>query len=267
MKKHLTVIGIVLVMLAMGLAQDLQAQATNEVSTLSVQQEHTLWQLIKSGGWAMYPLGACSVLTVTLIIINFQRVNVKRMVPMDLIAQIKASAGTGDLLTVWNLASASESMFAKALAAGLKHISPNDPVSSRPKVEQLIAEAASQEETKYAFFVNFLALMTSMSPMWGLLGTVSGMIGAFSKIGGGGMGKPEMLAKNISEALVCTATGLMIAIIAMGFYFLFRNMLNTVMKESEKHSTDVLDLLTGTGNTFSAVTSEPAAAQPPAPKA
>ena len=43
------------------------------------------------------------------------------------------------------------------------------------------------------------------------------------------MGKPEMLAKNIGEALICTATGLLIAITAMGFYFFFRNILNSVM--------------------------------------
>jgi biopolymer transport protein ExbB len=86
--------------------------------------------------------------------------------------------------------------------------------------------------------------------MWGLLGTVSGMIGAFSKIGQGGMGKPEMLAKNIGEALVCTASGLMIAITAMGFYFLFRNILNAVMKESEGHFTEILDGVTGVRSVF-----------------
>jgi biopolymer transport protein ExbB len=131
--------------------------------------------------------------------------------------------------------------------AGLNKIQPDDPDGSRPKAEAAIAETASREETKYAFFVNFLALLTSMSPMWGLLGTVSGMIGAFSKIGEGGMGKPELMAKNISEALVCTATGLMIAIIAMGFYFLFRNILNTVLKDAEQHFSDILDIIMETG--------------------
>ena len=95
-----------------------------------------------------------------------------------------------------------------------------------------------------------------MSPMWGLLGTVSGMIGAFSKIGAGGMGKPEVLSKNISEALVCTATGLLIAITAMGCYFLFRNLLNTVMKTAEKAFTDILDTLMGMGTTFTATPAE-----------
>ena len=250
-----------LAVLTAGFAMELSAQTTNVTAALQEVQNRTLWDLIKSGGWAMWPLGACSVLTVGLVILNFQRVSVGKMVPMDVVGQMKAAAGAGDLQQLWNLCSASDTLFARSLAGGLKHVAPNDPLGSRPKVEQIIGETASQEESKYAFFVNFLALMTSMSPMWGLLGTVSGMIGAFSKIGSGGMGKPEMLAKNIGEALICTATGLLIAITAMGFYFLFRNLLNTAMKEAEKHFSDILDLLTGTGNTFAAAAEEPAPAK------
>ena len=217
---------------------------------LRVESKRTLWDLLRSGGWAMWPLGTCSVATLGLIILNFQRVNQRKLVPLDIIGQIKAAAAQGDLQQMWTLSSQTDSLFTRSLAAGLKQVQPDDPIGSRPKVENAIAEAAGQEEAKYGFYVNFLALLTSMSPMWGLLGTVSGMIGAFSKIGAGGMGKPELLARNIGEALVCTASGLMIAITAMGFYFLFRNILNGVMKASEKHFGDILDIMTGQGCTF-----------------
>ena len=59
--------------------------------------------------------------------------------------------------------------------------------------------------------------------MLGLLGTVSGMIKAFSIISQGGMGDPGKLAGSIGEALVTTATGLVIAIPAMIAYFIFKN--------------------------------------------
>ena len=59
--------------------------------------------------------------------------------------------------------------------------------------------------------------------MLGLLGTVSGMIKAFSIIAQGGMGDPGKLAGSIGEALITTATGLVIAIPAMIAYFLFKN--------------------------------------------
>ena len=237
------------------------AASTNTTTTaLQVQTERTLFDLIKAGGWAMWPLGACSVTVVGLTLLNFQRISLKKLVPPVVVAQIKGAAATGDVQQVWNLTQGTDTFFTRSLAAGLRQILPDDPIGSRPKMEAAIAETAGREEQKYAFYVNFLALMTSMSPMWGLLGTVSGMIGAFSKIGGGGMGKPEILAKNISEALVCTASGLMIAIAAMGFYFLFRNILNTILKECEAHITEILDTLMGQGNTFAAAPAQPAEA-------
>jgi biopolymer transport protein ExbB len=70
--------------------------------------------------------------------------------------------------------------------------------------------------------------------MVGLLGTVSGMIGAFQTIATGGMGKPELLAGDIGEALITTATGLTIGIPAMVFYFVLKNRLDTRLDELEK---------------------------------
>ncbi len=265
MRRYWVVI-LLLVMLGIGFSAFAQstdaAGAATSAPPLRVESRTTLWDLIKSGGWAMWPLGACSVLVVWLVILNSQRVSTRKMLPPMLVAQIKQAASAGDLQQVWNLSTSNDSFFTRTLAAGLRQIHPEDPLASRPKVEAAISETASREESRYGFFVNFLALLTSMSPMWGLLGTVSGMIGAFSKIGSGGMGKPEILAKNIGEALVCTASGLMIAITAMGFYFFFRNVINSVMKESEGHFTEVLDMLTGTGGTLAAQTAAEPASQP-----
>ena len=263
-------IGLMTVLLTAGVAFSVTAQtaATTPAapSALQVQNEVTLIHLIKSGGWAMWPLGACSFATITLILLNFQRVNRGKMVPQAQVAQIKVAAATGDVQQVWNTASATDTFFVRGLLAGLRQYRAEDPQGARKRIEEAIGETAGREETRYAFFVNFLALLTTMSPMWGLLGTVSGMIGAFSKIGGGGMGKPEMLAKNISEALVCTATGLLIAICAMGFYFLFRNILNTVMKDAEAGYSEILDALMGQGNAaFETTAAEAASSASPGP--
>ncbi len=260
MKKNiLAVLLIVFILTGMELAALAQAAPTPPPATapattpavaatpapLKMQRKMTLWDLIKSGGWAMWPLGTCAFAVVFLTALNFQRVNRKSMIPPEIVAQIRSAAQGGNHEQVLNMASATDSFFTRSLLAGLNKIQPDDLAGSRPRVEAAIAETASREETKYGFFVNFLSLLTSMSPMWGLLGTVSGMIGAFSKIGEGGMGKPEMLAKNIGEALVCTATGLMVAITAMGFYFLFRNILNTIMKDSEQYFGEILDGVMG----------------------
>jgi biopolymer transport protein ExbB len=117
-------------------------------------------------------------------------------------------------------------------------------------MENAIAEAVGREEAQVGFWINFLSLITGVSPMIGLLGTVSGMIGAFQKIGMGGMGKPELLASNIGEALITTATGLCIAIPAMFAYFIFRNNLSRIVREAESEYSAILDALTGAGDFF-----------------
>lgn len=251
------------VVLAWGLAVMAQtADAAAAATPLRVESRMTLFDLIKSGGWAMWALGACSVVTVWLVVINFQRVNAKKMLPPEILAQLKTAAEQQDYGTLWQVSSTTDTFFTRVLTAGLRQIKPDDLLGSREKMEAAISETAGREESRYGFYVNFLALLTSMSPMWGLLGTVSGMIGAFSKIGSGGMGKPEMLAKNIGEALVCTASGLMIAITAMAFYFFFRNTLNAVMKESEGHFTQILDGMMGMGRQFEAMARDAKAGKP-----
>ena len=89
----------------------------------------------------------------------------------------------------------------------------------------------------YMQSINYLSIIGGTAPMLGLLGTVSGMIKAFSVMSQGGMGDPSKLAGSIGEALITTATGLVIAIPAMIFYFIFKNnFLKTMSTMSRKIS-------------------------------
>jgi len=90
-------------------------------------------------------------------------------------------------------------------------------------VNESMEERATKVLAGPMVFVQYLQVLASVSPMLGLLGTVSGMVKAFRNIASQGLGKPELLANNISEALVTTATGLLIAIPALMAYFYFKN--------------------------------------------
>jgi biopolymer transport protein ExbB len=79
--------------------------------------------------------------------------------------------------------------------------------------------------------------------MVGLLGTVSGMIKAFQTMGSQGMGKPELLAANIGEALITTATGLIIAIPAMFSFFYFKKGFGKTMATLSRNISYLLDAL------------------------
>lgn len=221
--------------------------ATPAPATPAAEKKMTLWDLIVVGGWAMWPLGACSFGLVALAALNFRLISAKKMMPPVVVEQLKSAAKAQDLQKLFTLSSGTDSLFTNSLAAGLRKIDPDNLAACKPNMEAAIAEAAGREEAQAAFWINFLSLITAISPMLGLLGTVSGMIGAFQKIAGGGMGKPELLAGNIGEALITTAAGLIIAIPAMFFYFLFRNSLNRILQRAEETFSIILDDITGTG--------------------
>lgn len=227
-----------------------------------VAQKTSLWDLIKTGGWAMWPLGLCSVGLVTMVVLNIRLVSRKNLLPLGVVVPIRAAAEQRDVGQMYSLARSAPSLFTNGLLPGLRKLDPDDPAASKSDMESAIAEAVSREEAQVGFWINFLSLITGVAPMIGLLGTVSGMIGAFQKIGMGGMGKPELLAGNIGEALITTATGLTIAIPAMFAYFLFRNNLSRIVRDAEGEYSAILDALTGSGNLFAEAETTPAETEP-----
>jgi biopolymer transport protein ExbB len=111
-------------------------------------------------------------------------------------------------------------MFTNTFAAGLERCL--DGQVNFSKVREAVEEASTEQMTQLMKPIDYLSIIGPTSTMLGLLGTVSGMIKAFQTMGTQGMGKPELLAANIGEALITTAAGLIIAIPTMAFYFYFK---------------------------------------------
>lgn len=233
-----------LMLVGVGLVSAWAQEAAPAVAAVAEPRKKTLLDVYLIGGWAMHPLLLCSLAVVGISVLLFRIMNRNVLMPPLAVASIKEAARAGDPQKVAELALGTQSLFTNSLAAGLRQYDGNNPAASKPKIEEAIAEALGRQESQYAFWLNFLSLVTAVSPMFGLLGTVSGMIGAFDKIGMGGMGKPELLAANIGEAMITTAAGLLVAIPSMFAYFLFRNFLNKLLVEAEDHLTTVVDDLT-----------------------
>lgn len=221
-----------------------QEAAPAAAAALAEPKKKTLLDLYLIGGWAMHPLLLCSLGVVGISVLLVRIMSRAALMPPLAVAAIKEAARGGDAQKVAEVAVATNSLFTNSLASGLRQFNVDDPAGCKPKMEEAIAETMGRQESQYAYWLNFLSLITAVAPMFGLLGTVSGMIGAFDKIGMGGMGKPELLAANIGEAMITTAAGLLVAIPAMFAYFLLRNFLNKLMVEAEDHLTSVLDDLT-----------------------
>ena len=91
------------------------------------------------------------------------------------------------------------------------------------QVKEAVEEASAEELADPFVLINYLSVICSLSPMVGLLGTVSGMVKAFNVIEAEGAGSAQALAGNISEALITTASGMIVGIPAMFFFFFFKN--------------------------------------------
>lgn len=198
----------------MAFAQDAAAAAT--------AQKTTLWTLILQGGWAMIPLGIMSVGTIYLIVQNGLALREKILLRPDLMPQFINLMKDKKIVEAHSLCKANETLFTYVFGAGLERCSTKREINFI-KVKEAIEEASTEEVTTFMKPIDYLSIIGATAPMLGLLGTVSGMIKAFQTIGAQGMGKPEALAGNIGEALMTTATGLVIAIPAMLCYYYFRN--------------------------------------------
>ena len=103
-------------------------------------------------------------------------------------------------------------------------------------------EVGIAEHTKYTAKVGWIGLFGSSATLLGLLGTVSGIIGAFLGMGSQqGAVDPSKLATSIGEALVCTFMGLSIAIVALYFFFFLRNRVNQAALDTSVYVKEVLD--------------------------
>jgi biopolymer transport protein ExbB len=170
----------------------------------------SLFELLQQGGWAMYPLGGLSLTLFSLILFSW----------------MQTSQGYfGFRHSRWTRFPVTDQI--------LDAVQENPLQESRSSEERMRDEAGSVEGNTIRW-IQYLNVIATIAPMVGLLGTVSGMIGAFQTIATGGMGKPELLAGDIGEALITTATGLTIGIPAMVFYFVLKNRLDTRLDELEK---------------------------------
>lgn len=180
----------------------------------------TLWQMWVVGGWCMYPIAALSIAGVALIILGFISTSEDKMIHMDLVPLLKDNIKNGDIAGAVATCTGTPCPMTDILHAGLRRIAVGR--YDKGSVEKAMEESAVEENTTGLRNINYISIIATTAPMWGLLGTVSGMIKAFQKIGLGAMGDPEKLANDIGEAMITTAFGLLVGIPAMFFYFFLK---------------------------------------------
>lgn len=189
----------------------------------------------------MIPLGACSLTLLYLIIHCYRETS-----PSNLGGG--QSGGLPELFREGNAEAAlafarqQRGVAHRALSQGLAKVLQGGASES---YDTAIDETIAHEENAIAQWILYLSVIANAAPMIGLLGTVSGMIGAFQTMSAGGMGRPELLAGDIGEALITTATGLCIGIPAMVAYSFFNNRLNSGLLECARIADEAKERLFG----------------------
>ncbi len=198
-----------------------QGQGIEAEMAAELAEKTSLISLIKTGGWAMYPLGAFSFTMTVLVIQNIISLRKKVLLHTEQMPELIEMMLGKKVKSALIYCRKHPSMFANTFGAGLERCIDVETIDFE-KVKESVEEASIEQMSKLMKPIDLLSIIGASSPMVGLLGTVSGMIKAFHTMGAQGMGKPELLAANIGEALITTATGLVIAIPAMFFFFSFK---------------------------------------------
>lgn len=207
------------------------------------QEGLSLWGMIKQGGWAMYPLGLCSLSMLFLILHCWRETNRGKFVPMSGLDQAESALSNRRIDEALNTLSQAPSVLSRTLQQSLGRLKLPLDTRKREKAEATLVEALEGEENGINQWITYLNVIAAVAPMIGLLGTVSGMIGAFQTMATSGMGRPELFAGNIGEALITTATGLVIGIPSMISFFIMRNRLNNGMLATVQAANVLIDSL------------------------
>lgn len=166
-----------------------------------------MYNLFLKGGPIMWPLLATSLIALSIVIERCMFVwRQRRREQPDLVAAILRSAEAGDVDRAAAMAQHAQDPIARTLAQGL---------AGRQSLSNALVAGASEELNPFSQGIAALDTIVTLAPFLGLLGTVTGMIRAFGLLGARELDAPVAITGGIAEALVATAFGLAIAILAL----------------------------------------------------
>lgn len=199
----------------------------------------TLWMMIQNGGVILWCIGLLSVTTVVLAVYLVGTLSARQEAPKELRGQVQALVATGDRERSKRICVESKTMLGRVVAAG---------IACPHRDRYLIQEAMEGEGQRAAAAlwqrISWLNGIAMIAPLLGLLGTVWGMIQAFGSIA---LDDAEVrglrMAESVSQAMITTAAGLLLAIPAYIVYFYLRGQVIKIIAEVESSAADMVDLM------------------------
>jgi biopolymer transport protein ExbB len=199
-----------------------------------------MFELIKAGGWVMWPIILCSIAALAIIGERFWSLQRKYVTPPNLVPQIQQWLARHELDDARINLVRNSSPLGRVLASGLVN---------RDHERQIVLEAIEDTGRHVApeleRYLRTLGTIAAIAPFLGLLGTVLGMIRMFTGIGTHGIGDPSIVAAGIAEALITTAAGLAVAIPSVIFYRYLRGRVHELLIGMEQEALRLVEILHG----------------------
>ncbi len=188
----------------------------------------------------MVPILLCSVGSVAIVVERFWSLRKHKIIPRNLVALI-FNWHQNNELTLENIrALRAGSPLGRMLAAGLMSRDAN-----RALMKQSIEDAGRHEVHELERYLNSLGTIAAITPLLGLLGSVVGLMEVFNSMTSQGIGNPQALGSGISQIMIATAAGLLVAIPSLTFYRYFQGRVNELAVGMEQQALNLLGLMLG----------------------
>ena len=188
----------------------------------------------------MLPIILCSVIALAIIVERLWSLQVRRVLPKQLVAQVWRWEKIHQLTDEHVKELQASSPLGSILAAGIVNRHQN-----REVMKESIEDTGRHIVHELERYLNSLGTIAAITPLLGLLGTVIGMIKVFSTITTQGVGDPGALAGGISEALITTAAGMSVAIPTLMFYRYFRGRVRMLVLRMEQEAMGMVEIMHG----------------------
>ncbi len=200
----------------------------------------TVWELATQGGAMMIPIGVLSFVALAVIIERLVSLRRGQVIPPSFLTGLEkhSDGGTIDRTEALAYCRANGTPIAQVFAVAIKRL--GEPIEH---LERHVQEAGERAVLKMRKYLRLLLVIFSVAPLMGLLGTIFGMIKAFKTVAGtaDALGRTELLATGIYEALITTAGGLLLAIPTLMAYYFFAAKIEQLVSEIDAATVDFIE--------------------------
>jgi biopolymer transport protein ExbB len=194
-----------------------------------------LMEVIRSGGPVMYPLLLCSLLVVAIIVERAINLRASKVLTPTTVERVSGLVEGGRIDRAIEVCRENPGMFSSIVLPALETADRGEAAA-----KEAVEDAGRHETARLSRYMTALGTIAAVAPLLGLFGTVTGMIEVFRTIAQSGVGQAAELSGGISQALVTTAFGLLVAIPALVGYNYFTSRVDSMVTELERESLRVV---------------------------